>query len=76
RFNAKLSDELSNGEVFYPRKEASVLIAQWRKPYNGIRPPSSLGYQPPAPEVLIWPTETSGSVPSARPAIVTRPTMH
>ena len=75
-FNAKLRDELLNGEVFYTLKEASIVIEQWRKHYNGIRPHSSLGYQPPAPEVVIWPTAPSGSVPSARPAIVTRPTMH
>ena len=75
-FNAKLRDELLNGEVFYTLKEASVVIEQWRKHYNGIRPHSSLGYQPPAPEVVIWPTAPSGSVPSAHPAIVTRPTMH
>jgi putative transposase len=75
-FNAKLRDELLNGEVFYTLKEASVVIEQWRKDYNTIRPHSSLGYQPPAPEVVIWPTEPSGSAPLAHPAIVTRPTMH
>ena len=75
-FNAKLRDELLNGEVFYTLKEASVVIEHWRRHYLGIRPHSSLGYQTPAPEVVIWPTEPSGSVPSARPAIVTRPTMH
>ena len=51
-FNAKLRDELLNGEVFYTLKEASVVIEQWRKDYNTIRPHSSLGYQPPAPEVV------------------------
>ncbi|SDA28106.1 Integrase core domain-containing protein [Methylobacterium sp. UNC378MF] len=75
-FNAKLRDELLNGEVFYTLKEASVVIEQWRRHYNSIRPHSSLGYCPPAPEAVIWPTEPSGSVPSARPTIVTRPTMH
>ncbi|MCJ2011763.1 IS3 family transposase [Methylobacterium sp. J-076] len=75
-FNAKLRDELLNGEVFYTLKEARVVIEQWRRHYNTLRPHSSLGYQPPAPEVVIWPTEPSGSVPSAPPAIVTRPTMH
>ena len=75
-FNAKLRDELLNGEVFYSLKEASVVIEQWRTHDNSIRPHSSLGYRPPAPEVVIWPAEPSGSVPSARPAIVTRPTMH
>jgi len=75
-FNAKLRDELLNGEVFYTLKEASVVIEQWRRHYNSIRPHSSLGYQSPAPEVVIWPTEPSGSGPLAHPAIVTRPTMH
>ncbi len=75
-FNAKLRDELLNGEVFYTLNEASVVIEQWRMHYNSIRPHSSLGYQPPAPEVVIWPADKSGSAPTARPAIVTRPTMH
>ncbi|MBD8901007.1 IS3 family transposase [Methylobacterium bullatum] len=75
-FNAKLRDELLNGEVFYTLKEASVVIEQWRRHYNSIRPHSSLGYQPPAPEVVIWPTEPTGSAPLAHPTIVTRPTMH
>ena len=75
RFNAKLRGELLNGEVFYTLKEASVVIEQWRKQYNTLRPHSSLGYQAPALEVVIWPTEPRGSAPSARPAIVTRPTM-
>ena len=30
-FNAKLRDELLNGEVFYTLKEASVVIEQWRQ---------------------------------------------
>ncbi|MCJ2030550.1 integrase core domain-containing protein, partial [Methylobacterium sp. J-043] len=37
-FNAKLRDELLNGEVFYTLKEASVVIEQWRRHYNSIRP--------------------------------------
>lgn len=75
-FNAKLRDELLDGEVFYTLKEASVVIEQWRRHYNSIRPHSSLGYHPPAPEAVIWPTEPSSSAPLAQPAIVTRPTMH
>ncbi|RYY08691.1 MAG: IS3 family transposase, partial [Alphaproteobacteria bacterium] len=53
-FNAKLRDELLNGEVFYTLKEASVVIEQWRRHYNTLRPHSSLGYHPPAPEVVLW----------------------
>ena len=41
-FNGKLRDELLNGEIFYSLKEAQVVIEQWRKHYNTIRPHSSL----------------------------------
>ena len=51
-FNGKLRDELLNGEIFYTLKEAQVLIEQWRKEYNTVRPHSSLGYKPPAPETI------------------------
>ncbi len=51
-FNGKLRDELLNGELFYTLREAQVLIEQWRVHYNTIRPHSSLGYRPPAPETL------------------------
>ncbi|MFZ2873464.1 MAG: transposase, partial [Phycisphaerales bacterium] len=45
-------DELLNGEIFYTLLEARVLIETWRKHYNTIRPHSSLGYRPPAPETI------------------------
>ncbi len=51
-FNGKLRDELLNGEIFYTLKEAQILIEQWRKHYNTIRPHSALGYQPPAPQTI------------------------
>jgi len=49
-FNGKLRDELLNRELFYTLKEAQVLVERWRQEYNRIRPHSSLGYRPPAPE--------------------------
>lgn len=52
-FNGKLRDELLNGEIFYTLREAQVLIESWRRHYNGVRPHSSLGYRPPAPEAEI-----------------------
>jgi putative transposase len=52
-FNGKLRDELLNGEIFYTLKEAQVLIEMWREDYNTIRPHSSLGYRPPAPETIL-----------------------
>ncbi|MBW2451866.1 MAG: IS3 family transposase [Deltaproteobacteria bacterium] len=51
-FNGKLRDELLNGEIFYTLKEAKILVEQWRRHYNTVRPHSSLGYQPPAPETI------------------------
>jgi transposase InsO family protein len=49
-FNGRLRDELLNGEVFNTLKKAQVLIEEWRRHYNRVRPHSSLGYRPPAPE--------------------------
>jgi putative transposase len=55
-FNEKLRDELLNGEIFYTLQEAKILIERWRNEYNQIRPHSSLGYRPPAPQaVQTWP---------------------
>ena len=51
-FNGKLRDELLNREIFYTLWEAKVLVEQWRKEYNQVRPHSSLGYRPPAPEAI------------------------
>lgn len=52
-FNARLRDELLNGEIFYTLKEAQIIIEQWRRHYNTVRPHSALGYRPPAPEAII-----------------------
>jgi putative transposase len=52
-FNGKLRDELLNGEIFYTLQEAKVLIERWRWEYNHVRPHSSLGYRPPAPEAWL-----------------------
>jgi putative transposase len=54
-FNGKLRDELLNGEVFDTVTEARVITERWRKHYNTIRPHSSLGYKPPAPETYSFP---------------------
>ena len=52
-FNGKLRDELLNTEIFTTLVEARVLIEQWRREYNQVRPHSSLGYRPPAPEAIL-----------------------
>jgi transposase InsO family protein len=52
-FNGKLRDELLNREIFTTLEEAKVLIEQWRRNYNQVRPHSALGYHPPAPEAIL-----------------------
>ena len=51
-FHGKFRDELLNRELFDTLWEAQILIAGWRKEYNTVRPHSSLGYGPPAPEAI------------------------
>ena len=52
-FNGKLRDELLNREIFTTLTEAKILIEEWRKEYNHVRPHSALGYRPPAPEAIM-----------------------
>ncbi len=51
-FNGKLRDELLNREIFTTLVEAKILIEEWRKEYNQVRPHSALNYRPPAPETI------------------------
>ena len=52
RVERKLRDELLNGEIFYSLAEAAVLVEQWRREYNTVRPHSACGGFPPAPEAI------------------------
>jgi transposase InsO family protein len=57
--------------------EAKVLIEAWRRRYNTVRPHSSLGYRPPAPEAATPPLPASGSASlHLRPAMAAEVTMH
>jgi len=47
-FNGKFRDECLSREWFASKKEAQVMIEQWRHHYNHERPHSALGYQPPS----------------------------
>lgn len=51
-FNGKLRFELLDVEIFDTLLEAQVLVEQWRRHYNTVRPHSALGYRPPAPEAM------------------------
>ncbi len=75
-FNGKLRDELLDGELFDTLLEAKVLVERWRRHYNTVRPHSSLGYQPPAPEAIqphslasATPHRASGAGLEAAPAL-------
>ena len=52
-FNGTFRDNLLNGELFYSIKEARVVVGEWVKHYNHVRPNSSLGYRPPAPQIQV-----------------------
>jgi len=76
-FNGSLRDELLNGEIFYSLAEARLLIEAWRRHYNTVRPHSSLGYRPPAPEAATPPLPASGSASlHLRPAMAGEIIMH
>lgn len=46
-FNGKFRDECLSMEWFRNRVEAKVVIEQWRRHYNEVRPHSSLGRRTP-----------------------------
>jgi len=76
-FNGSLRDELLDGEIFYSLAEARILIEAWRRHYNTVRPHSSLGYRPPAPEAVPSPVSPSGSASlHLRPTLATEASMH
>lgn len=80
-FNARLRDELLNGEIFYTLKEAQIIIESWRRHYNGVRPHGALGYRPPAPEVFVpglpaWPAALTRPAPPAKLPVEQTPTLH
>lgn len=69
-FNGKLRDECLNGEMFYSLREAQIIIERWRQHYNRVRPHSSLGYRPPAPQAIIPADQlyTTGEFRADRPS--------
>jgi putative transposase len=80
-FNARLRDELLDGEIFYSLREAQVVIESWRHHDNQLRPHASLGYRAPAPEVLVPVLATRIPAPPrsaspTTPVMAPRPVMH
>ena len=75
-FNGKLRDELLGCEVFNSLAEAKVLIEQWRRHYNTVRPHSSLGYRPPAPEAIVTTLPMLPGLPGPTGSAPPRPAVH
>jgi transposase InsO family protein len=69
-FNARLRDELVDGEIFYSLAEAKIIIESCRRHYNTVRPHGSLGYKPTPHEVFV-PAMATRAPAQTRPA--TRP---
>jgi hypothetical protein len=78
-FNARLRDELLDGEIFYTLAEAKIVVESWWRHFNTVRPHGSLGYKPPAPEVFIPSMAARAAAqpgPAAPSALAPRPTVH
>ena len=78
-FNARLRDELLDGEIFYSLKEAKIVIESWRRHDNTLRPHGSIGYKPPAPEVFVSAMSTRTAQqpqPAPPPVLAQRPSLH
>ncbi|HEV7327125.1 MAG TPA: IS3 family transposase [Bosea sp. (in: a-proteobacteria)] len=78
-FNARLRDELLDGEIFYTLAEAKIIVESWRRHFNTVRPHGSLGYKPPAPEVFVSAMAARAAAQpgsATPPALASRPTVH
>jgi hypothetical protein len=80
-FNARLRDELLDGEIFYTLREAEIVIESWRRHYNTVRPHASIGYRAPAPEVFVpalaaWPAAQPRPAPPAMLKLAPRPALN
>ena len=80
-FNARLRDELLDGEIFYSLREAEIVIESWRRHYNMVRPHASIGYRAPAPEVFVpalaaWPAAQPRPAPPAMLPLLPRPALN
>ena len=64
-FNSRLRDELLNGEICYSMKELRVLAERRHAHSNTIRPHSSPGYRPPAPQTRMTNNKGHGEVETA-----------
>ncbi len=80
-FNARLRDELLDGEMFYTLREAQIIIESWRRHYNTVRPHASIGYRAPPPKVFVpafaaWPASQPRPATPAMLRLAPRPSLN
>ncbi len=80
-FNARLRDELLDGDICYTLKGTKIVIESRRRHYNAVRPHASLGYRAPAAEVIVpalsaWPAPQTRPAPPTTLPLEPRPTMN
>ena len=78
-FNARLRDELLNGEIFYTLREAQIVIESWRRHYNTIRVSRLAWIQATSTELFVpafaaWPAALRRPAPPA--TLAQRPTLN
>ncbi len=61
RFNGTLRHEVLNREWFSSVQQAQIVINQWLRQYNHIRPHHALGMRAPVPETLLEKPQISGT---------------
>jgi putative transposase len=71
----------SGGESFYSLREAQVVIESWRRHDNTVCPHASLGFRPPAPEVVLpafaaWPAVLRRAASPTTQTAAPRPMLH
>jgi putative transposase len=67
-FNGRFRDECLNPEMFLSRREAIVIIEDWRRRYNEERPHSALGYMTPQEARLAYLDKRSSTEETEGPA--------
>lgn len=76
--NARLRNELLNGETFYTSREDRIIEESWYQHYNIVRLHGALGWKPPAPEVFIFafPARADWQPQLATPPRASNPTVN
>jgi transposase InsO family protein len=79
-FNARLRDELLNGEIFYSLREAEIILERWRRHTDTVRPHASLATGRPPQRWLSQPPpgrlRHPRPAPPARLLVEPRPVLH